>query len=266
MHVCEACHKVYTTKYNLKSHWERQPVCEKWVKMQSGLKEYIDHKFSVEEDKKTEQNTTCLACNTTFANVGNLNRHLSTNLACSKWDLYNDLQPVQTYIGKLYSEFETPKYALTHIIWNVFLIDKEFIKKPKIREMLQENSAKYIIAILPADDKTDTKSQLDALEITYDVMSYEEHNMNIDQVQFDKQCDTIEEYRKRRENVFVFCNTGYQRSIPFLTYYLFKHHPDEIPTIDRAIDIILSQVDKSNYGTLREKYINSMKTLFEQFE
>lgn len=117
---CEACQKVYSTPHNIKKHWKRQPLCEQWINLQPGLKDFIDHKLGLENKDQLETNTTCMACKTTFANIGNLNRHLATSLVCSKWDLYNDLEPIHGYMGKLFSEFDAPKYSLCHIIWNVF--------------------------------------------------------------------------------------------------------------------------------------------------
>jgi hypothetical protein len=94
-------------------------------------------------------------------------------------------------------------------------------------------------------------------------MSYEGHTMDINPKQFDEQCNIIEEYRKTRDNVFIFCNNGYQRSIPFLTYYLCHHHADEIHSIEVAVDTILAQVDKKNYAKIRDTYVQSMHDLFK---
>ncbi len=265
---CEACHKVYSTHYNLKKHLKRQPLCERWMNLQglSGLKEFVDEKIRVlaaqNATENIQPNTTCLACNTVFANVGNLNRHLATNTICSKWDLYNDLAPIQQYIGKSYHEFEAPKYSLAHIIWNVYLVDKEFIKKDDIGEILRENNVKYVIGILPAEHDGVCEGSVVAAGVEFHAMTYDGHDMNIDRAQFDEQCAKIEAYRQRRENVFLFCNNGYQRSIPFLTYYLCHHHADEIPTIEMAIDTILPQVDKANYSKVRGDYVESMWALF----
>jgi hypothetical protein len=251
---CDACHKVYSTPYNLKKHLKRQPLCDRWINMKPGLKDFVDEKIRTPKD----ETTMCMSCNTVFANVGNLNRHLATSTICSKWDLYNDLAPVLGYIGKSYHEFEAPKYSLAHIIWNVYLVDKEFIKKDDIADILKENNVKYVIGIVPTD--VDEICMM-APGVEYYRMTYNGHNMDIDRAQFDEQCKKIEEYRQRRENVFLFCNNGYQRSIPFLTYYLCHHHADEIPTIEMAIDTILPQVDKENYSKLRNEYIDKMREL-----
>lgn len=266
MLTCDACNKIYSTPQNLKKHWKRQPMCERWVGMNdNGLKEFVDHKIKVLQeglDAKAETNTTCMACMTSFANVGNLNRHLATSVVCSKWDLYNGLEPITGFMGKFYSEFDAPAYSLNHIIWNVFLVDKEFAKRDDAKEIMNENNCKYIIAILP-EEEGEVPGWLGGLGIECGVMGYDGHNMNVDKDAFDEQCRKIEEYRGRRENVFVFCNNGYQRSIPFLVHYLCHHHADEVPNVERAIDIILPQVDKANYSSLRDKYINNSRLILD---
>lgn len=264
MNRCEACGKTYSTPYTLHKHHKRQPLCDKWIKLEAGIKDFVNHKIEVQStvSQQQEANTTCLACKTVFSNIGNLNRHLSTSTICSKWDLYNDLEPITSYIGKCYHEFDAPLYHLCHIIWNVFLIDKEMAMSENIKEIIQENKVKYIIAILPREEEYKSNIWIQNICDSYKVMYYDGHEPTLDIDQFKEQCMEIEEYRQKRENVFVFCNNGYQRSIPFLTYYLYKYHNDEVPSIEKAIDIILPQVDKTQYGNLRDKYIESMTILF----
>lgn len=268
MLACDACNKIYSTPQNLKKHWKRQPLCERWVGMQdNGLKEFVDHKIKVQKEGQTEKaDAVCMACMTSFANFGNLNRHLATSVVCSKWDLYNGLEPINGFMGKLYSEFDAPAYSLNHIIWNVFLVDKEFIKREDAKQIMNENNCKYIIAILPeggGEGGDGSTGWLAGLGIACGVMEYNGYNMNVDKDAFDEQCRIIEEYRARRENVFVFCNNGYQRSMPFLVHYLCRHHADEVPNVERAIDIILPQVDKANYSGLRSKYINNCRLILD---
>jgi len=157
-----------------------------------------------------------------------------------------------------FSEFEAPgedKY--THIIWNVFLIDKETEINEKV---VEENKLGYVIAILPDEKEYDERVKVD---IDHCIMKYEGHEPYLDYEVFDKQCEKIEEYRKQRKNIFVFCNNGYQRSIPFLCYYLTKYHDDEVPNVEKAIDIILPQVDPDNYSKIRNNVIENVNTLMK---
>ena len=63
----------------------------------------------------------------------------------------------------------------------------------------------------------------------------------------------------------MYCNSGYQRSIPFLCYYLLKYHSNEAPNIEKAIELILPQIDRANYAQTKEKYIESMTTLLQNY-
>lgn len=286
---CRACHKTYSTVYNLQKHLKRQPLCEKWVEMKPGIKDYVDDKFRLpmnDLDQKEIANK-CFICNTTFANNGNLNRHLDTNIVCSKWSMYKEFEPLTTYInGKShlsfidgidgagcnnvfnseYEEFVTPAYSLCHIIWNVFLMDKEFATLDNFKDIVEENNIKYVIALLPNKQVYNEKIKID---IDHHIITYTGHDMDLTEdmiKEFDEQCIKIEEYKSHadgRANIFIFCNNGYQRSIPFLCYYLLKYHKNEAPTIEKALDLVLPQVDKQNYATIRAGYIEQITTLFD---
>jgi hypothetical protein len=211
---CDACSKSYSSKYNLAKHHKRQPLCVKWLELNPGIKDYIDDKFQLPIDCINIENR-CGICNTVFANLGNLNRHLDTSTICSKWTLYRDLEPLQTYLSKPeMEEFIAPKHKLCHIIWNIFLIDKELKDIP---EIIAENNIKYIIAILPNEH---TYNASFPPGIDHHIMKYSDHTTKLNIEEFNEQCMKIEDYRSRRENIFVCCNSGYQRSIPFLCYYL----------------------------------------------
>jgi hypothetical protein len=269
---CEACNKFYSSIYNLKKHHIRQPLCNDWIKLKPGIKDYIDDKFQLpcNDIELEEQKTKCFICNTVFSNVGNLNKHLDNSLICSKWSMYKDLNPLETYIKpsniinqNINEEFIAPKYSLCHIIWNIFIIDKQYAALPNIDEIIKENNVKYIIAILP--NESDYK--LKHLNIDHHIMIYNNHNTEVDINEYNKQCEKIEEYRKieNRPNIFIYCNSGYQRSIPFLCYYLLKYHPNEAPNIEKAIELVLPQIDRANYAQTKEKYIDSMTTLLQNY-
>lgn len=280
---CEACQKPYSNKYNLQKHWERQPLCREWMDLKGTdgdavLKRYVDDAFKlpVTESERAELPHKCFSCGKDYSNAGNLNKHLDTSVVCAKWAMVRELKPLGAYFAEdmkpleAYSDlyitdnddngnfcsFAAPAYRLCHIIWNVYLIDKEF---PLTEEIMEENDVKYVIAILPEDAPAPTVPG--GAEVH--VMRYSGHTMHLDVPEFDAQCARIEEFRARRENVFVYCNTGYQRSIPFLCHYLVAHHADEVPTVERAIDIILPQVDKDQYMASRDDYIRQVSDLFQ---
>lgn len=162
-----------------------------------------------------------------------------------------------------FGAFEAPRVSLCHIIWNVFLIDKQIAARPDFAEIVRENDVRYILAILP-----DEATYAEALggradDVPHHVMTYDGHTPALDAAAFDAQCERIEERRHARHNVFVFCNSGYQRSLPFLAYYLRTTHPTEVPSVERAIDLILPQVDKEGYAALRDGTVASVRALLE---
>jgi hypothetical protein len=256
---CRACSKDYASIQGLAKHLQRQPLCADWIGLVPGIKDYVDEKLGGEEERA--ESTKCTVCNTTFANVGILNRHMDASIICRKWSMHQELEPFDAYMQRNEENeaFVTPAYSLCHIIWNVFLMDKEYATLPNFEEIVAENNIRYVIALLPDEAVFAEKVKM---AIDHEVLVYTDHDTALDLAGFDRQCAKIEECRKRRENVFVFCNNGYQRSIPFLCYYLMKYHPSEAPDVPRALDLILPQVDKANYATIRDGYVESMTALF----
>ena len=97
---------------------------------------------------------------------------------------------------------------------------------------------------IPADEKVYSKV-IPFQEIDHSVMIYSGHNMIItnDMIrEWDINCKKIDTINNCGTKVLVFCNNGYQRSIPFLCYYLLKYHPEECATLTNALNIILLKV------------------------
>lgn len=282
-HTCGACNKVFSSKYSLAKHHKRQPTCTRWLDLTPGIKDYVDYKYNLPMSATDEGNLSCFICGTKFANLGNRNRHMEQNVMCSKWAKYKDIESLHSYAqgtslakspftegdicGQPVSESNNdvhvvPKHRLCHIIWNVFLVDKAFLvaatTADELRGILDENDVKYIVAIFP---DADTYVGAVGVDVEHAIMTYDGHDVGLDFAAFDVQCAKIEEYRYRRENVFVACNSGFQRSIPFLCYYLMKTHPDEVPSIEQAIDLVLPQVDRENYAATRQAQIDGVRQL-----
>ncbi len=158
-----------------------------------------------------------------------------------------------------YAIFEAPPPSkVYHIIWNILLADKQF---PLTLQTLHENKIGHIVAILPSRDEFE---KLAGKGIHATVIEYgDKHEPLIDPVQYEDVGNFIDNLARNSKdeserNVLIFCNNGHQRSIPFLVYYLTKFHSDECPTISKAIDLILPQVDKLDYLSLREKTIENV--------
>ena len=159
-----------------------------------------------------------------------------------------------------YATFEAPPPSkVYHIIWNILLADKQF---PLTIESLKDNKIGHIVAILPSNEEFEKLGGGSLCPFT--VIEYgDKHEPFIDSKQYEEIgafIDNLARYAKNdsERNVLVFCNNGYQRSIPFLVYYLTRFHSDECPSISKAIDLILPQVDKLNYLSLREKTIEDI--------
>jgi hypothetical protein len=89
--------KPYSSKSNLKQHFDRQPLCGKWIqeiKNNNSLANYINNYEN--QFRKTKSNT-CNACEKSFSTIGNLNKHLKNSFICSKWNKYNSLKPLKIY-------------------------------------------------------------------------------------------------------------------------------------------------------------------------
>ena len=162
----------------------------------------------------------------------------------SKHSTFEPMPPTQTY----------------HIIWNLLLADKQM---KLTQEVLDNEKICHIVAFLPHESNF-LKLNEEIPSFPYTVLEYgDTHNTNIDKEQFHKCGEFIDSMAKRegRRNVLVFCNNGYQRSIPFLVYYLTTFHSNEVPTIEKALGIILSQVDKNNYTEILPKFVESVTQL-----
>jgi hypothetical protein len=166
-----------------------------------------------------------------------------------------------------YAPFEAPPPSrVYHIIWNILLADKQF---PLSTQTLQENKIGHIVAILPSREEFE---KLVDISFPATVIEYgDKHEPGIDPQRYQEIGQFIDNLARSSKNasernVLVFCNNGYQRSIPFLVYYLTKFHSDECPSISRAVDLILPQVDKLNYMSLREKTIEDIsKVLRDEY-
>jgi len=266
--TCDACMKPYSNRANLKKHWLRQPLCVKWMELHPGLKDYVDDVFEDEQNESNatihltsskyegEDNCQCKVCNVLFANVGNHNRHLNNSVMCKKWTMYSEMKPVS-----MYASFEAPKNKICHIIWNVFLIDKEQVVSDQFANLVRDEKIVHVVGIIKEKFLETLKEKCTFLphsnlqDFTYTSLIYHGNTPVIDWEEYDKVCDMIEEKRGERKNVAVFCQNGYQRSLPLLVYYLIKTHREEVPTIERALDIILPQISKDNYVKMREEYI-----------
>ena len=167
----------------------------------------------------------------------------------------------------LRTQFDTitpmPPSKTYHIIWNLLLADKQLELTP---DMIASEKISHIFAILPS---TAEFMQLNIAipDCPFTVLEYGDiHEPVINKELFNKCGQMIDKLARKpvRENILVFCNNGYQRSIPFLAHYLTEFHRDEVKDVEKAIQIIVSQVDKPNYNNLVAPMTESVSQILSQ--
>jgi len=142
-----------------------------------------------------------------------------------------------------------PPSKTYHIIWNLLLADKQIELTP---DVITNEKIAHIFAILPSTSEF-LKLNTAIPDCPFTVLEYgDTHEPVVNKELFNKCGQMIDTLARKpmRENILVFCNNGYQRSIPFLAHYLTEFHKDEVDDVEKAIQIILSQVDKPNYNNL----------------
>ena len=262
--TCGACRRAYSSPRQLKLHRRRIPLCAEWLGMptvtRDGRCARVCSSAAAADDadgaaKPLEPEPPNAAGVPQFAADGGAPAGAvaaafeGSRAFPAFWPI--DFASADAKAATIpFAGFVAPAYSLCHIIWNVFVIDKEFTRLPNFSEIVAENRVSWVVAILP---DAALYESLGPAGIDHGVIEYSGHDVDqpFDAASYDAQCAEIEAHRRRRGNVFVFCNNGYQRSLPFLVYYLTRFHADEVPTVERAIDIILPQVDKANYAARR---------------
>jgi hypothetical protein len=282
-HRCVACDKTYSTKHSLAKHWTRQPLCKSWIELRPGNLADAGNLPS----RHVEGGSA--ACRGKWA-APSVYQELCEHAAVHD-DQEQQEQQEQHSQQQRYASVPPRASAepdpLVHILWNLFLTDKISVLSRGVellRRAVEDNNIRHIVAILPEDDTgTDTSAVTSALDAvccndddangephtsspsscSYHVLRYAGHDERTATAAFDEQCRVIERHRARRENVLLFCNSGYQRSLPFLCYFLTRHHADEAPDVGRAVDLVLPYVDRTRFSELRDGYVASVTRILE---
>lgn len=167
-----------------------------------------------------------------------------------------------TELCDIFQPFVKPPPTNTyHIIWNLLLCDKTM---KLTQDIIEQEKVGHILAILPDKEKF-LELNNDIPNVSYDVLEYfDKHEPVLDTELFSKVASIIDIKAKEQNNrnVLVFCNSGYQRSVPFLVYYLTKYHSDEVPSVEKAVELILSQLDKKAFLESKNEIIHNIKSLF----
>jgi hypothetical protein len=143
-----------------------------------------------------------------------------------------------------FAKFNRPdpgKYQF--LIWNLYLTDK--LTKLTHIDLEREKIA-HIVAILPSKEEFEGLSK-DIGGTPYTVLEYgESHTTELPLDEYNRIAMVIDMLGKmpqdKDRNILVFCNNGYQRSLPFLVYYLMNFHKDEFPTVESAVKLICRSI------------------------
>ena len=151
------------------------------------------------------------------------------------------------------------------IIWNLYVTDK---LTPLDQETMRQLKIAEIVAILPEEEDF-AALNADIGDIPVTVLAYHHnHTPVLDVQQYDSVAKRIDEIAKRPRdlprNVLVFCNNGYQRSLPFLVYIMMTYHKDEFPTVDKAMGVLFSALQSTATNEEKLALVSSVKQLFEE--
>lgn len=270
---CKSCQRTYNCQNlgpveTLNQHLQRNLSCKKWMdfldsddKFANSIQIKLNNEKTIHLNKINSK-TKCTFCDKEYCNSGNLTKHLINYPLCNRFHNYNI---IKSWFDN--NDFDTVPNtvpsSLIHIIWNLFLTDKISFSKQDTQAQLKDNNISYIICILP--DKLSQSEFLPLLQI--DTITYDDHEpvLNDKILELYKKCyEKIMVLQKERKNTLLFCNNGYQRSLPFLCYYLINYHTQEVPNLDRALEIILSQVDKLNYLKIKDETKKSLYNLLDE--
>jgi protein-arginine kinase activator protein McsA len=104
---CHGCSKHFTTMNSWKRHNTRSPVCQQWIEIQNKKRlnysdfecivDFIDKiKVKVTSRDETDNIHVCKYCNTSFSNMGNLNKHYKIAGMCNNMALYSFIEYMKT--------------------------------------------------------------------------------------------------------------------------------------------------------------------------
>lgn len=268
---CHSCGKSFSNQSNLNKHIRSSVVCQKWL---NSFHQIIEDNL---EEIKTQLNPLKTFNSDKYSKYQTIKPKLKLKNKLNSQeqnnnqdiDIYEneDIEPLNNINTNKMTNFEAPKDKLIHIIWNLYLCDKY---QEITEELIHTNKIGYLIAILPNKDDL-TKYIKPELNLKTSVIEYfDNHNENIPIEMlkiYNKESNIIEEVRKQEyRNIIVFCNNGYQRSIPFLCYYLMKFHKDEFNSLLKTLNLILGKVQNSNQPELIDDYNNLLPKLCDMFQ
>lgn len=93
--ICDSCHKIFMKEWYYKKHLQNNPVCVAWqshpnrddnLHLETGLHLILNN--LLQEASTQNKNLVCRWCESSFASVGNLHKHLITSNVCNRMTFY----------------------------------------------------------------------------------------------------------------------------------------------------------------------------------
>lgn len=131
--------------------------------------------------------------------------------------------------------------SLTYMTKNLYVSDKYILLN---NQLLKEKNISHIVCLLPTQEIADELTKDVKRDFHITLLDYGDvHEPGLDK-RTKETCDMIEEVTKEK-NVLIFCNNGYQRTMPFLFYYLTKYKGE---SFEKAAHNILGSLDSRNWS------------------
>lgn len=253
---CRACNRDFSTSGNLKRHQKNSHVCVNWIDNmtykndihQIGVtlepvsiytKDFTPfiNALDISSEKLINQiipksDTSCKYCGREFSTISSLNKHQKSSKICDRWKQHDILENTI----RLASEIEYTSSMITHqnllgfppnnheslvttfkrnrykILDKLFLIDK--LLEPYLEDI------QCVVDISPSTKHTNPN----ILYYTIPDASKTGSDSNVSRLAgMEAGCEWISSKISEGKKVAVFCTTGFQRSIPFLVWYLWKY-------------------------------------------
>lgn len=298
MTKCLACEKTYNIDIN--EHYNRNPTCENWVNMLNGKDYYAKSIQKLLKSSKDIYSNTCDICSKSYKSRNSFLKHCREHPECKKTKWYNEIKkgahcesdhdgvrwmdfeesmhnnnnehPINfSYSNKAEKQFslcekinKTQSVKLHNIIWNIYLTDKSYIND--LKDGININNIKYLICILPNKTSISINREIvDEMNGNIDYLYYGNNHSSIISnktlYQFNKCYDKLQ---KNKQNTLILCNAGYQRSIPFICYYLLNRYSDEIPCLEKAVELCLTKINKQNVNIMKDLTVSTLRKLMDE--
>jgi hypothetical protein len=243
--ACASCGKTYASRDSVTQHLERMPLCKvraiySYPKVQQDSGDELGTRAGA-----APADTTCQTCFISFGTTAELDAHLESCPACDAWDLYQpveDFRPHPAYFPRGLDLRPSAKPAgkpekFPFIFQRLFVLDKH-----QGSHLLSPLERKLVIAIVPSQEAAATPCPEDTL-----VLPYDDHTPTIDFAQYDAAAAAINDHLRKPLHVagpvYVYCNSGYQRTVPFLTHYLTRwSFGNEKYTLEEALKNVLKKL------------------------